>query len=205
MSDFQHSTNLSVYAVQEAFKSLDSWPGTQLDLWAVWSQITWLTELARVPTFPINPDKIALLLSVYVDLPCSKVVRELIRHRQTLLEPDQVLLLLHGMEIAGKASKDFWPDKTSFLRKSSYYDSTAVIRSLVRFVTPSLDTAPSLLSSSNLSVLSPPQRQSCSSDALDFRICTSETSAAATLDRATARVELLRLPGYDTCPCAPNT
>ncbi|GAA5846159.1 hypothetical protein JCM3766R1_005652 [Sporobolomyces carnicolor] len=131
VSDFQHSTNLSVYAVQEAFKSLDSWPGTQLDLWAVWSQITWLTELARVPTFPINPDKIALLLSVYVDLPCSKVVRELIRHRQTLLEPDQVLLLLHGMEIAGKASKDFWPDKTSFLRKSSYYDSTAVIRSLV--------------------------------------------------------------------------
>ncbi|GAA5954153.1 hypothetical protein JCM3765_005306 [Sporobolomyces pararoseus] len=129
--DFQHSTNLSVYAVQESFKSLDSWPGTQLDLWAVWSQITWLTELARVPTFPINPDKVALLLSVYVDLPCSKVVRELIRHRQTLLEPDQVLLLLHGTEIAGKASKDFWPGGSSFLRSASHYPSTTLVRSLI--------------------------------------------------------------------------
>ncbi|GAA5888835.1 hypothetical protein JCM16303_002538 [Sporobolomyces ruberrimus] len=129
--DFQYSTNLSVYAVQEAFNSLDSWPGTQLDLWAVWSQITWLTELARVPTFPINPDKVALLLSVYVDLPCSKVVRESIRHRQTLLEPEQVLLLLHGMEVAGKASKDYWPGATSFVQSSDNFPSTRLVRSLV--------------------------------------------------------------------------
>ncbi|GAA5899887.1 uncharacterized protein JCM6883_006024 [Sporobolomyces salmoneus] len=129
--DFQHSTNLSVYAVQEAFKSLNSWPGTHLDLWAAWSQITWLTELARVPTFPINPDKIALLLSVYVDLPCSRVTREMMRHRQTLLEPDQVLLLLHAMEVAGKASKDFWPEGTSFLRSATHYPSTTLVRTLL--------------------------------------------------------------------------
>ncbi|GAA6008119.1 hypothetical protein JCM11491_001892 [Sporobolomyces phaffii] len=133
VADFQHATNLSIYAVQESFKSLESWAGTQLDLW-VWSQITWLTELARVPTFPLSADKMALLLSVYVDLPCSKNVREMIRHRQTLLEPDQVLLLLHGMEVAGKASREMWPIGTSLDRTASYYPSTALVRSLITYV-----------------------------------------------------------------------
>lgn len=131
--DFVQSTNDSVRAVQEAFKSPDSWQGTQQDLWSVWSQITWLTQLARVPTFPIDPDKVALLLSVYVDLPCSKIVRELIRHRQTLLGPDQVLLLLQGLHLAGKASRSYWPNSKSLVRNYSHYQSISMLVSLLRF------------------------------------------------------------------------
>ncbi|GAA5939220.1 uncharacterized protein JCM15063_004455 [Sporobolomyces koalae] len=130
--DHRRSTSYSIAAVQEAFKKLDARPDSvQSDLWATWKHVTWLAELVKVPPFPLNPDKIALLLSVHVDLPCSTVVREMMRHRQTLLDPDQVILSLHCMEVAGKASKDYWPGAPSFVRSASHYPSTSLVRTLV--------------------------------------------------------------------------
>ncbi|GAA6060174.1 hypothetical protein JCM10212_005175 [Sporobolomyces blumeae] len=101
-----------------------------------WNEITWLCQLANVPTFPINPDKVALLLSVYVELPCSGVVRNLMRHRQHFLCGSDVLLLLDDLRIAGTASASFFPKSTSFCRGFDKYPSTSVVAMLSGYVPP---------------------------------------------------------------------
>ncbi|BGP51196.1 hypothetical protein JCM10450v2_007125 [Rhodotorula kratochvilovae] len=101
-------------------------PNTRSQLWTEWHIFSTLCRALGVPVFPIQPDKVALVLSTYANLPISPVLRELAR-LQSSHHPGEIPKVLDALNVAAKATRHLWPDVACFVRSADSYDATAAL------------------------------------------------------------------------------
>ncbi|GAA6052949.1 hypothetical protein JCM3770_006750 [Rhodotorula araucariae] len=82
---------------------------TRSQLWTEWHIFSTLCRALGVPVFPIQPDKVALVLATYADLPISPVLRGLSRLHSSH-DPAEIPKVFDALNVAAKATRHLWPD-----------------------------------------------------------------------------------------------
>ncbi|GAA5962981.1 hypothetical protein JCM21900_004331 [Sporobolomyces salmonicolor] len=111
-------------AVTAAYNGFD--PSRRNQLWEDWIAFSSLCRTFSVPVFPLQPDKVALLLAVHVHLPASDVLRDLGGIRDSK-KPDRIARTMQAMQIAAKATHHLWPDVRCFIRDADQYELTKIV------------------------------------------------------------------------------
>ncbi|GAA5898228.1 hypothetical protein JCM5296_001190 [Sporobolomyces johnsonii] len=116
-----HSSGTAVTAAYNGFE-----PSRRNQLWENWIAFSSLCRTFSVPVFPLQPDKIALLLAVHVHLPASDVLRDLAGIRDSK-KPDRIARIMQAMQIAAKATQHLWPDVRCFVRDADQFELTKIV------------------------------------------------------------------------------
>ncbi|GAA5853131.1 hypothetical protein JCM8547_000212 [Rhodosporidiobolus lusitaniae] len=111
-------------AVTTAFNTYD--PTERNKLWSDWLIFSTLCRSLAVPVFPVEPDKVALVLAAYADLPCSDILRELAQFGGMHF-PEKVPRIIAACSVAAKATRQSWPDVRCFIRGPDDYEATRAL------------------------------------------------------------------------------
>ncbi|GAA5900065.1 hypothetical protein JCM6882_002604 [Rhodosporidiobolus microsporus] len=123
----------SAHAVTRAFNGYKAPYPPQNALWSDWVVFSTLCQSLRVPVFPIQPDKVALVLSAYApSLPISFPLRQMSQFPMTPA-PTVVERTMVALQVAANATRHLWPDVRCFIRGAEAYDATSI---LLEAVTP---------------------------------------------------------------------
>ncbi|BGP19564.1 hypothetical protein JCM10213v2_007659 [Rhodosporidiobolus nylandii] len=93
--------------------------------WSAWVLFSSLCKALNLPVFPIQPDKVALVLSAHLNLPCSPSLR--VPAGLTTLRPDQAIEALEALKAAGLATRHLWPNVRCFVRDAVDYEALVVL------------------------------------------------------------------------------
>ncbi|GJN93207.1 hypothetical protein Rhopal_006254-T1 [Rhodotorula paludigena] len=116
-------------------------------LWTDWNVFSTLCRSLGAPVFPIQPDKVALVLAAYASLPISSYLRGVAQVTQPP-PPADVVRVFEALNIAAGATRHLWPDVPCFIRSAEGYDSTAVLDdNLQAMLRPSSSARPGPVSS----------------------------------------------------------
>ncbi|GAA5826625.1 hypothetical protein JCM11251_002824 [Rhodosporidiobolus azoricus] len=122
----------SADAVTNAFNSYRAPYPPQNALRSDWVVFSTLCQSLRVPVFPIQPDKVALVLSAHVPtLPISLPLRQLAQFAIPPA-PSVVERTMICLQVAANATRHLWPDVRCFIRGAEAYDPTNILLEAVR-------------------------------------------------------------------------
>ncbi|GAA6009634.1 hypothetical protein JCM10207_004133 [Rhodosporidiobolus poonsookiae] len=125
-------------------------------LWSDWVIFSTLCRSLGVPVFPIQPDKVALVLATHTDLPIAPTLRQLAQYGGAP-NPSVVAKVLKAMQSAALATRHLWTDVRCYVRDPQDYESTRVLHEAVARARPSSSFYPA--NSSFAPPPSPPKPQ----------------------------------------------
>ncbi|GAA5972952.1 hypothetical protein JCM11641_000336 [Rhodosporidiobolus odoratus] len=126
---FSHAAESNVQSSKSLTALFNAYPSAdRSELWSSWVLYSSFCRGLGIPVFPIEADKVAVVLAAHVELPISAPLRSLARPFQ--VHPEKVERAVEAMKLAGTATRHSWPDIKSFVREVGEYESMRVLLSL---------------------------------------------------------------------------
>ncbi|GAA5984418.1 hypothetical protein JCM10908_003339 [Rhodotorula pacifica] len=121
-------------AISKAFNSAEP-PAARAALWRSWVRYSNLANRLAMPVYPVQPDQVALAVSVYTPLPIRNVLREFAGIRDTI-PLDGVREMMSALNLAARATRHLWPDIVCFIRAPEQYESTRAVLNFIETYSP---------------------------------------------------------------------
>ncbi|GAA5878698.1 hypothetical protein JCM3774_000476 [Rhodotorula dairenensis] len=134
VKDAQRLAEESKLAMQLAFNAAEP-AAARTALWKSWVRYSNVAERLAMPVYPIQPDPVALAVSVYTPLPIRNALRDFAGVRDTI-PLDGVREMMSALNLAARATRHLWPDTVCFIRAPEQYESTRAVLHFIDTYSP---------------------------------------------------------------------